>query len=183
MTGDGTTAFGVCWDLGDVLFDEESEIMTSDGITQHVTLVPGIRWLVRSLAGRGVPMAVVSDTRVGACENVLGTHGLLDCFSHWSISEALGVEKPHPKMFTSAAEGLGIPPNRLAMIGNNYARDIEGASAVGMTAIWFRWNSRYPAPDQTPAARYVARDAHGLAQAIAHWCATLPAASRATEVP
>jgi HAD superfamily hydrolase (TIGR01549 family) len=165
--------YGICWDLGDVIFSEATEVKSADGITQRVELVPGVGELLLSLAARGIPMAIVSDTRIGACENVLDPHGLRGCFRHWAISEALGVEKPHEAMFTSAAEALGIPPGRLAMVGNNYRRDVEGASNAGLTSIWFRWNDRYPAPDPAPAAQYVAADAAGLASAIEHWIASL----------
>lgn len=173
--------YGVCWDLGDVIFAEDTEVKNADGITERVVLVPGIGELLLSLAARGIPMGIVSDTRIGACENVLDPHGLRSCFAHWAISEELGVEKPHETMFTSAAVALGIPPGRLAMVGNHYYRDIEGASRVGMTSIWFNWNDRYPSPDPAPAADYVAADAAGLASAIEHWIASLdPPGSNAT---
>ena len=82
------------------------------------------------------------------------------------------MEKPHPEMFLSASRALGLPPERLAMVGNHYYRDVEGARAVGMTAIWFHWNDRYPAPEASPAASYVAHDANSLAAAIDDWTAT-----------
>jgi len=164
---------GICWDLGDVIFTEATEYKTADGVTLEVDLVPGVGELLLSLAEQGVPMAVVSDTRIGACRNVLDPHGLQDCFRHHSISEALGVEKPHPRMFHAAAEGLGLPPARLAMVGNHYHRDIEGAHEVGMTPIWFHWNDRYPSPPATPAARYEAADATSLGAAIRSWAASL----------
>jgi FMN phosphatase YigB (HAD superfamily) len=168
-----TADFGLCWDLGDVIFSEATEIFDSGGITERVVLIPGIGDLLLSLAARGIPMAVVSDTRIGACDNVLSPHGLEHCFSHRTISEALGVEKPHPSMFESASAGLGLPLERLAMVGNHYYRDIEGAGAVGMTAIWFHWNDRYPSPSSTPAADYIAADAWSLSEAIEGWIAGL----------
>ncbi len=164
-----SVTYGICWDLGDVIFAEDTEIKDTAGITERVVLVPGVGELLLSLARRGIPMAVVSDTRIGACENVLEPHGLRECFAHWTISEALGVEKPHELMFTSAAQALGLPLERLAMVGNHYYRDVEGASNAGMTAIWFHWNDRYPSPDATPAADYVATDAAALAAAIEQW--------------
>jgi putative hydrolase of the HAD superfamily len=118
-------------------------------------------------------MAIISDTRIGACENVLGPHGLEPCFAHRTISEALGVEKPHEAMFRTTSEALQIPLSRLAMVGNHYYRDVEGANRVGMTAIWFNWNRRYPHPDGTPAARYVATDAAELGAAIEDWITSL----------
>jgi FMN phosphatase YigB (HAD superfamily) len=167
------TDYGLCWDLGDVIFSEETEIFNAGGVTERVVLVPGIGELLRSLAARAIPMAVVSDTRIGACENVLGPHGLEGCFVHRTISEALGVEKPHRSMFESASVALGLPFERLAMIGNHYRRDIEGAGAVGMATIWFHWNDRYASPAATPAADYIATDVQSLSGAIERWIARL----------
>ena len=53
----GTVDFSLCWDLGDVLFCEETEVKASNGVTERVALVPGVGELVRSLAARGIPMA------------------------------------------------------------------------------------------------------------------------------
>jgi FMN phosphatase YigB (HAD superfamily) len=170
MTG---PPFGICWDLGDVIFSEDTELKTADGITEKVVLIPGIGELLCSLADRDIPMAIVSDTRIGACENVLGPHGLERCFAHRTISEALGVEKPHESMFLTTAEALRVPLSRLAMVGNHYYRDVEGANRVGMTAIWFNWNERYPHPDATPAASYTVSDAAELGAAIEDWIASL----------
>jgi len=175
LEGSSSRPYGICWDLGDVIFDEATELKTPEGVTEQVVLVPGVGELLRSLAGRGIPMAIVSDTRIGACENVLGPHELAGCFRHHTISEAIGVEKPDPAMFLVTSQALAIPLGRLAMVGNNYERDVVGARAVGMAAIWFCWNDRYPVPDPAPAADYVARDAAELATVIDDWIATLDA--------
>lgn len=180
MTG-RTADYGICWDLGDVVFDEATEVQSADGVTERVELVPGVGDLIRSLHARGIPMAVVSDTRIGACENVLLAHGLTDCIAHAAISEELGVEKPHPAMFLSAADALGLAPDRIAMVGNNYRRDIEGAHRAGMAAVWFRWNDRYPAPRATPAADFVATDAAELRGVLERWITSLDHGSRPTE--
>jgi putative hydrolase of the HAD superfamily len=165
--------------LGDVIFSEDTEVKTADGVTLRVVLVPGIGDLLRSLAARGIPMAIVSDTRDGACQNVLGPHGLEACFAHWTISELLGVEKPHEAMFITTSQALNIPLSRLAMVGNHYYRDVEGAKRVGMTTIWFRWNDRYAFPEESPAADYIVADASELATAIDDWAASLEAQDRA----
>lgn len=178
-----TASYGICWDLGDVIFSEDTEIKSPDGLTLKVVLIPGIGDLLRSLAERGVPMAIVSDTRDGACENVLGPHGLETYFVHWTISELLGVEKPHEAMFATTSQALGIPLSRLGMVGNHYYRDVEGAKRVGMTTFWFRWNQRYPYPDETPDADYIVGDASELASAIDDWIASLEDAAPGVQAP
>jgi FMN phosphatase YigB (HAD superfamily) len=162
-------SYGICWDLGDVIFSEETKVKTADGVTDSVTLVPGIGEFPGAQAGRRIPMAIVSDTRTGVCENVLGPHGLEKCFVHRTISESFGVEKPHPAMFVSTCKALNLPPERMAMSGNDYYRDVEGANRVGMTTTWFHWNDRYPSPKVRSAADYIAHHALELAAAIKDW--------------
>lgn len=55
------------------------------------------------------------------------------------------------------------------MIGNNYHSDIQGAHARGLATIWFRWNTRSPAPTTPSAATYVAASTAEVHAAINHW--------------
>lgn len=136
----------VLFDLGDVIMREETEEKI-DGVTQRAEIYPGIADVLRSLHAQAMPLALVADTRDGTFRNVLGLHGLFDLFDAFAISDHLGVEKPHRRMFEHALVELGIPeaewPN-VAMVGNNLARDIRGANALGMISIWLVWNQRYP---------------------------------------
>jgi putative hydrolase of the HAD superfamily len=153
---DGQLA-AILFDLGDVIMREETEEKL-DGVTQRAELVPGMAALLRDLRGAGKRLGLVADTREGTYLNVLRQHALLDCFGHFAISDLLGCEKPDRRMFAHALEGLGLGSAdwpRVAMVGNNLARDIRGANALGLVSIWFAWNGRYrlePAdPDERPA--------------------------------
>src|SRR3712207_8665848 len=49
-----------------------------------------------------------------------------------------GCEKPDRRMFIHALDALGIPPEewgRVAMVGNNLARDIRGANQLGLVSV------------------------------------------------
>jgi FMN phosphatase YigB (HAD superfamily) len=50
-------------------------------------------------------------------------------------SGAVGVEKPDPRIFTIAAERLGIPPEQLMYVGDLHALDIVGPRRAGMHAV------------------------------------------------
>lgn len=146
----------VLFDLGDVIMREETEEKV-DGVTQRADLHPGMADMLRRLNERGVPLGLVADTRDGTYRNVLGMHGLAELFDVFAISDQLGVEKPDRRMFAHALEGLGIPEEcwgEVAMVGNNLARDIRGANALGLVTIWLVWNRRYPIAcadnDETP---------------------------------
>jgi HAD superfamily hydrolase (TIGR01549 family) len=157
----------VLFDLGDVIMREETEEKV-DGVTQRADLHPGMADLLRDLHDRGIPLALVADTRDGTYRNVLGMHGLFDLFGAFAISDQLGVEKPHRRMFEHALEALGIPEpewGSVAMVGNNLSRDIRGANALGLVSIWLVWNQRYPlvCADDLETPRYQVSTAEDLA--------------------
>ena len=136
----------VLFDLGDVIMQEETEEKVDD-VTQRAELYPGMAELVRRLHADGMPLGLVADTRDGTYRNVLRQHGLYECFGVFAISDHLGVVKPDRRMFVHALEGLGIAEvtwAEVAMVGNNLARDIRGANALGLVSIWMLWNQRYP---------------------------------------
>jgi HAD superfamily hydrolase (TIGR01549 family) len=140
------TLKAVLFDLGDVIMAEETEEKVDD-VTQRADLHPGMAEVLKWLHGNGVPMGLVADTRDGTYRNVLGMHGLFELFDVFAISDHLGVVKPDRRMFLHALEGLGIPQSdwgNVAMVGNNLARDIRGANALGLISIWLVWNQRYP---------------------------------------
>lgn len=140
------TLAAVLFDLGDVIMREESEEKI-DGVTRRADLVPGMADLLRRLHRDGMPLALVADTRAGTYRNVLTQHDLSDHFAAFAISDLLGAEKPDRRMFRHALDALGTaPPDwpRVAMVGNNLARDIRGANALGLISIWLVWNRRYP---------------------------------------
>ncbi len=80
-------------------------------------------------------------------EEFVGHHGLdVDAVIG---SKAHGRVKPHPSIFTAALEALDVTPGEVAMVGDSYEDDIEGARALGIRAILLdRDGSRPEAPDR-----------------------------------
>ncbi len=117
-------------------------------------LIPGAAETVREVKRRGYPLALVADGPVRTFDNILSQHGLRHLFGAFAISEALGVEKPHPRLFEHALGQLGIAVpdyGRTMMVGNNLARDIYGANSLGMISVWLDWSprrSKVPANDR-----------------------------------
>jgi HAD superfamily hydrolase (TIGR01549 family) len=138
--------WAVLFDLGDVLMVEETEEKDETATTQRADLYPGAADLLWRLRREGYLLGLVADTRPGTYQNVLRQHDIYDAFDVFAISEELGCEKPDPRMFQHALDGLGLfaaEAGRVAMVGNNLARDVHGANAVGMVSIWLRHNDRY----------------------------------------
>jgi putative hydrolase of the HAD superfamily len=141
----------ICFDFGDTLADEATEVKDAGGVTLRAELIPGAADLVRTLHRRGYTLALVADGYAGTYTNVLGQHGIDHCFAAYAVSEIVGVEKPDARMFVAALDALAIPPaeyGAVMMVGNYLARDIRGANALGLISVWIDWAPRRP---KTPA--------------------------------
>jgi FMN phosphatase YigB (HAD superfamily) len=94
---------------------------------------PGTRALLDELVARGIALGVVSDR--GAVREKLAALGLHDV--PWSAlvsADDVGVLKPSPALFVSAARSLGVPPAELLHIGDRDDTDGAGARAAGCSA-------------------------------------------------
>ncbi len=154
----------VCLDSGDTLVDEASQVFDDAGIVVRAELIPGAAEAVRALKDAGYRLALVADGHVQSFHNVLRQHGLDELFDVLAISEAIGVEKPDPRIFRYALDRLGIAPadyGRTVMVGNYLARDIKGANALNMISVWLDWAPRRP---KVPAD----------ASEVPHWRITRP---------
>jgi len=82
----------------------------------------------------------------------LEASGLTGFFKAIVISGDLGVGKPDPVIFRHALSLLEADPREATMIGDSMTRDVDGASSIGLRAIWLnRFNRPRPAerPDVT----------------------------------
>jgi putative hydrolase of the HAD superfamily len=150
----------VCFDFGDTLADEATEIKDETDTTLRAELIPGAGEVVRELKRRGYKLALVADGRPGTYRNVLAQHGLYKLFDAFAISEDLGAEKPDRVMFIHALDQLSISDKdygRIVMVGNYLERDIKGANALGMISVWLDWAPRRPKlpKDESEIPRYI----------------------------
>lgn len=89
--------------------------------------------VLRELAGRGVPVGVVSDI----CWDLrrdFEAAGIGDAVGAYALSYQLGYEKPDPRMFLKTCADLGADPRRTLMVGDNPVRD-GGAAACGLRVL------------------------------------------------
>lgn len=112
---------------------EEAEILVWDrGV--KMTPMPGAR---EALAALRIPKGVVSNTRFSerAWLHGLARHGLGVDFV---VSSAdVGARKPDPAIFRAALDRLHMPAADVWFVGDSLEKDVRGAEAVGMRAIWF----------------------------------------------
>jgi putative hydrolase of the HAD superfamily len=135
----------ICLDCGDTLIDESTEVKTDGDVSLRADLIPGADALLHGLKARGYPLALVADGPAATFSNNLQPYGLYDLFDAYAISEQVGVLKPEAAMFHHALVQLGITRadyGRVVMLGNNLARDIKGANALGIISVWLRWSNK-----------------------------------------
>jgi FMN phosphatase YigB (HAD superfamily) len=98
-------------------------------------LRPGIADLLDFTVGRGMPVAVVSNTPSGqAHREALDEFGLTGAFAAQIYSDELGVYKPHPSMIWAAARELGVAAADCWYVGDQPDRDVACARRAGAGA-------------------------------------------------
>ena len=90
-------------DCGDTLADESTEIYIDGELVKSADLIPGAKELILTLKEKGYRVALVADGLSQSFKNILKQHDLWDKFDCHTISEVVGVNKPHPDMFRTAA--------------------------------------------------------------------------------
>jgi HAD superfamily hydrolase (TIGR01662 family) len=128
---------GILIDLGDTLIkqrlDNEKPLSSLD-----LEVFPDTEPTLAELKARNYPIAVVSNTSQSDAKEVakaLDSLGLLRYIDAIVTSVDVREEKPHPRIFRTALERLGLQANESAMIGNDIAQDMAGAQKLGMTTI------------------------------------------------
>ncbi len=98
-------------------------------------IYPDVEPALTEMRRRGLRLAVVSnwDDRLPLLLERLALAGYFDAIVH---STALGVEKPHPAIFSAATSALGVEPEETVHVGDSRRDDVEGAEGAGLGALW-----------------------------------------------
>jgi putative hydrolase of the HAD superfamily len=125
--------------------------------------IPDMVGLARELAGRGVRVAVLSNSE-GRLAELLAEIGIADAFAAIVDSGRVGIEKPDRRIFDHTLAVLGATRPGIH-IGDSWPADIAGALGAGWRAIWF--GRRATAVDDPRVA--VAHDAANVRAILARW--------------
>ncbi len=91
--------------------------------------------------------------------------GLAARFGAIVVSGEVGYGKPRPEPFLAALDRLAVPPEAAIMVGDSLMRDVAGAHAAGMRAVWV--NRTGKARVHGPAPDYEVADLTGLLELLA----------------
>ena len=106
-------------------------------------VLPGAVELVRRLAEM-VPVAIVTNGPPDIQRLKIDQTGIAPYLSAVVISGELGIGKPDPAVFGHALELVGAPSRRAVMVGDSWERDVTGALAAGMRAVWISHGRKAP---------------------------------------
>jgi putative hydrolase of the HAD superfamily len=102
------------------------------------------------LRARGIAIGLVSNGQRDLDEFV-EHHGLREYVDVAVGSFDHGYQKPHPSIFEAALYALGVDASDTAMVGDSVEDDIDGARALGMTAVLLDRDGIHPdARDRIP---------------------------------
>src|SRR5437667_1791606 len=106
-------------------------------LTSHTHVAPDVIPTLTTLRDRGLKLALVSNTFIPGfvLDRHLQMHDLLEFFPIRVYSSAVGVCKPHPRIFEEALRQVGVDACDALFVGDIVRKDIVGAQRVGMRAV------------------------------------------------
>jgi len=126
--------------MGDLL----NEAYLSE-MPKQLKLVPGARSVLDYLHHK-YKMAIVTNGFKEVQVDKLIQSGLKKYFDKVFISEEIGAQKPHKKIFEHAVKSMNAPKKKSLMIGDSWEADIMGARIFGMDQVYY-----CPDPEKRPA--------------------------------
>jgi putative hydrolase of the HAD superfamily len=108
-----------------------------------MTLYPRVNQTLMELMKMGLKLTVISDAPKMEVWLRIVSLGLHHYFDEIITSEDFGVKKPDPKPFRKALEVLGTKPEETFMVGDWPDRDVKGAKAAGIRAIWAKYGDTF----------------------------------------
>ncbi len=111
--------------------------------TRKTGLIDGTMELLEYLKPK-YRMHILSNGFTEVQHKKIGNSGLRPYFDTVILSEEVGVNKPHPGMFTHALERAGARREQTVMIGDSWEADIVGAYRSGIDQIWLNPTGEVP---------------------------------------
>ena len=114
-----------------------------DAQMAKLTPYTGIPEVLSALKERGYRIGLVTSAYAYAADLRLEKTGLAEFFEVRVGYDTTGYKKPHHAPFECALDLLDCRPYEAVFIGDSIRRDIEPASALGMTAIHAKYGDRH----------------------------------------
>jgi putative hydrolase of the HAD superfamily len=110
----------------------------NDELGGSYRLTPGVREALDEARAAGWSLAVVTNGPTSVQTHKIRSAGIDRLADAICISEEVGVSKPDPVIFRTAAARAGATLDGAWMIGDNLDADVAGAHAVGARSVWVK---------------------------------------------
>lgn len=100
----------------------------------HLELFPEVERVLAEVQRRGIPMAIVSDNWGTGASMLAGTFNLGRYIQLAVVSEEFGYNKPDPRIFAAASDGIGVPPEACLFVDDSPDL-VEAAVALGYQGV------------------------------------------------
>ncbi len=86
--------------------------------------------------GRSYRLALLTNGASDLQREKIAGAGIGAYFEEILVAGDVGFAKPHPRIFEALLGRLRIEPAEAVMLGDSQSKDVQGAQAVGMKAVW-----------------------------------------------
>jgi putative hydrolase of the HAD superfamily len=108
-----------------------------EGFYNAMKVFPGVTQALTALKEKNYQLGIVTNMQADIQHRKLTFLEIGDDFDFIITSEAVDHEKPHPHIFFHALAATEGTPNTTVMVGDSFLNDIEPASWIGITPIWY----------------------------------------------
>jgi len=112
----------------------EERAIFHDLLWKHVAPMPGLFELLTHIEDCGLPKGVATSSRRPYIESLLGHFQLMDRFEVTLTAEDVTRGKPHPEIYLTAAERIGVQPTEMLVLEDS-EMGTRSAAAAGAVAV------------------------------------------------
>jgi len=117
-------------------YDRANELF-KEGLRATNAVMDDALELVRELHSRGYMLCVITNGRVDLQHPRVENSVIGQYISHIIESEEVGAPKPNPLISNTMLARLGLSAGEVIMVGDSLEKDVAGAQAAGIRAVWF----------------------------------------------
>jgi HAD superfamily hydrolase (TIGR01509 family) len=108
---------------------EETHTVFTELAESMLDTMPGLYELLDVIEKRNLPKGVATSSGRGYLNRVLGKFDLLKRFELTLTAEDVTHGKPHPEIYLTAAERLGVKPREMLVLEDSHAGSLAAARA------------------------------------------------------
>jgi FMN phosphatase YigB (HAD superfamily) len=112
----------------------------------HLELFPEVERVLAEVQRRGIPMAIVSDNWGTGAQMLAGAFELGRYIQLAVVSQEIGYNKPDPRIFAAASDGIGVPPEACLFVDDS-PELVQAAVALGYQGLAMGRSVLHPPAD------------------------------------